>query len=848
MREIDDLYSEPSGHQATRIAVTYPLTFLVAKAALEAYHAPDMAVPKPGVSAEHAMTQTSASGVPFGALLKQFREAAGLTQEALAEQAGLSVRAISALERGVNRTPRRDTLERLASALALPVRKRAQLAAAAHPEIDPALAQPAGLDLHPKLPLPATPLLGREHEVDAVIALLRQRDTRLVTLTGPGGVGKTRLALQVIEDVGGSFDDGVIYAELADVRDSDDVATAIGQAMSLREAPGYAIVDRLMGYVHGKDLLVALDNFEHVSAAAPLIAQLLGAAPRLKVLVTSRSSLRLRAEHEFAVPPLPVPEVGRGGGVADVGQVRESAAVQLFVQRARAAGSPVVLEGPTTLAVLEICRRLDGLPLALELAAARTKLLPPLALLERLGTRLPLLVGGARDLPARQRTMREAIGWSYELLGATEREVFRQLAVCVGGCTLDVAEKVVGRGTRSALDELLDSLAVLTDHSLLQAREDATGEPRLTMLEVVREYGLEQLTASGDAAATHERHARVFLQLAEEANPHLMGSPQQSAWLDRLEREHGNLLAALRWAWEGGHHEIGLRAVGAIGPFWYFRGYFSLGRAWMDRFLASTAQVEGARPHRLWLLYGVAKLALEQGDYARVRTAATEARTLAEALGNTLGMAQALEMQGLATRLQGDALGGRALLEQALLWSRRAGDPGQLGRVLFALGDAAREVGDASRAEAAFEELVTDSSEFRPAHGVARVLSSLAEVVRERGDFQRASALFGQAVCVYQTIRDPNGFATCFEGLAAVARDRGDMERSARLGGAAAGLRESVASILTPAARRSVEGTVAAARQTLGDDAFAAEWAAGRALPLDEVVAYALAGAEAERA
>jgi predicted ATPase/DNA-binding XRE family transcriptional regulator len=638
--------------------------------------------------------------VSFSSLLKGYREAAGLTQEALAERAGLSARAISALERGVNRTPRRDTLDRLAAAMALPARKRAQLATAAYPGVDaallPALDQAAAAAA-PPLAVPATPLVGREREVDQVVGLLRRPEVRLVTLTGPGGVGKTRLALQVAEDLRDAFDDGVWLVELAEVRSAEHVPAAVAQALGLRETAGQTMDARLEAYLRGKHLLLVLDNFEHLAPAWPLVARLVATAPRLKVLVTSRAGLHLRAEHEFLVPPLAVPAVGdadRGAPEADGEPIEGYASVALFLQRARAAGASVTLAGATAPVVAEICRRLDGLPLAIELAAPRIRVLPPAALLERLERRLPLLTGGARDLPARQRTMRDAIGWSYELLRPQEQAVFRKLSVCVGGCTLEAAEAIAGEGSALAAHELLDRVAALVDGSLVRVAEDAGGEPRVTMLEVVREYGLEQLGAGSEEAGARERHAHYFLHLAEEAGPHLLGSAQQGSWLARLEREHGNLAAALRWARERGQDALGRRLAGALGPYWYFRGHFSEGRAWIDGFLAATAGAPlagAAASMRLWLLYGAGKLALEQGDTARVSAVAAEALALAKTLDHALGVAQALELQGSVARLHGDPLGGRALLEQALLWSRRVGDRGQLERVLFGLGQASLE-------------------------------------------------------------------------------------------------------------------------------------------------------------
>ena len=356
-------------------------------------------------------------------------------------------------------------------------------------------------------------------------------------------------------------------------------------------------------------------------------------------------------------------------------------ATDLFAQRARAAGSAFDLTPASVRAVAEICRRLDGLPLAIELAAAKAKLLPPSALLQRLEQRLPLLTDGAADLPERQRTMRTAIAWSYDLLGSAEQAAFRHLAVCVGGCTLEAAQAVIGGDGSS--NALLERLATLVDHSLIGVREDARGEPRISQLEVIREYALERLTEVGDLDQARARHAEHCLHLAEAASAHLIGSPDQAAWLLRLEQERGNMLAALEWAREKGAHQIGMRLVAALGPFWYFRGYLTEGRRWIETFLAATESTEHGHPSRIWLLYGLGKLATEQRDFTRVNEVARAALALAEHLGHALGVSQALELQGNAARLQGDARGGRAVLERSLLWARRSGERGQIERVLF---------------------------------------------------------------------------------------------------------------------------------------------------------------------
>jgi predicted ATPase len=588
------------------------------------------------------------------------------------------------------------------------------------------------------------------------------------------------------------------------------------------------MADRLVAHLSSKQLLLVLDNFEHLAAATPLIGRLL-AAPRISMLITSRARLRLRAEREFVVPPLPVP-------VPDLAEdVLGYASVALFVDRARAAGSSLNLSADTLLVVAEICRRLDGLPLAIELAASRAKALPPSALLERLNRRLAILADGSVDHPMRQRSMRGALDWTYDLLGPDERAAFATLSVCVGGCSLEAAQAIVGWDS----DRLLDVVGVLVDHSLACVHEDTRHEPRVIMLETVREYGLERLAERSDEEAlARARHAAFFLHAAEEASPHLVGSPRQSEWLQRLEADRGNLLVALTWAREGAEYQFGVRLVSAIGPFWYFRGYLSEGRYWIDLFLAATASDPDPPVSRLWLLYGACKLALEQGDYPRAREVALQAHVLAQRLDSALGMSQALELQGTIAHVSGDSLGSRLPLEQSVFWARRAAERPQLERSLFWLAQASRAAGDLVRAELAFEELLATSRDG-PEHGTALVLLSLGQLARERQEDAHATVRYCDALDLFAQMRDPAGVAACCEGLAGVARRRGDLHRTVRLAAAASGLRASAASALSPPERQAIDEDVAAARLALGDAAVDKLWAEGATLTYDEVVAYA---------
>ncbi len=447
------------------------------------------------------------------------------------------------------------------------------------------------LDTHAhNLPVQLTPLIGREREVAAVGQLLQREEVRLLTLTGPGGTGKTRLGLQMAAQLSEVFSDGVFFVNLAPLSDPELVVPTIAQALGVKEEFGQPLIDLLSASLREKELLLLLDNFEQVVGAAIEVAQLLARCPKLNVLVTSRAALHVQGEQEFAVPPLAVPDPK---SLPDLVALSQYEAVALFITRAQAVKPDFQVTAANAPAVAEICVRLDGLPLAIELAAVRTKLLPPQALLARLGQRLAVLTGGAKDVPARQQTLRNTIEWSYQLLDAQEQQLFRRLSAFVGGCTLEAIE-VVCAAFRDEARPVLDAVASLIDKSLLQQTEQEGEEPRLVMLETIREYGLECLTASGEREATWQAHAEYYLALAERAEPELRGI-QQALWLERLEREHENLRAALECFLEqagmGKGKELALRLCVALAFFWRMGGYLREGRTGFSRALASSEEV-----------------------------------------------------------------------------------------------------------------------------------------------------------------------------------------------------------------------------------------------------------------
>lgn len=716
----------------------------------------------------HGSTRDRLATVAFGDLLRRFRSAAGLTQEELAERAAVSERAVSDLERAERRRPQRETLRLLADALDLTEDERAAFEAAARTS-SPA---PPRLIRHPlppsNLPVVITPLVDRVDDLAAIATLLNQPTTRLVTVTGTGGVGKTRIALDAAARALPAYPDGVFFVPLAAIRDPALVLSAVAQTFGLKERGVQGLRASLIAFLSSKRLLLVLDNFEHLVPAAVGVANLLAACCGLSVLVTSRAALHIRGEQEYRLRPLALPDPQDAD---DVEKVRLAPAVELFLQRATAINRDLTLEPTTARTIAQICRRLDGVPLALELAAARTRVLQPAELLTRLEHRFSVLTDGASDLPTRQQTMRHAIDWSYDLLPADEQRLFRWLAVFADGCTLEAAE-ALGSDLSESPVTLLSGLSSLVDKSLMQAeaRGDTT---RFTMLETVREYGLERLTLAGEIATVQRAYAMYFLTLATIADPTVMGD-EQARWLTQMDAEHDNLRAALAWTHAQGEAEIGVRLVAALWRFWYTRGHLREGRAWVETMLAlDHAQVAPAS-ERAVALRGAATLALRQSDTPAAERHAQESIAAFRAIDDAGGVAAALNILGNAAFERNDYHEAIARHTEALALRRKLGDPRAMSTLLGNLGRTARFMGDYECAASYYREGERLKRETGDTQGLASNLGNQGHMARDCGDPMGALLLVEESLACYTQIGERRGTAIALAQLAMIAYDTGN--------------------------------------------------------------------------
>lgn len=825
------------------------------------------------------------AGLSFGEWLKRRRRGLDLTQVELGRRIGYSGETVRKVEAGEFR-PSRQMVESLAAALDVPPEQRAAFVRFGRGTGEnedfpfPDKADEGGTPPAPprhNLPAPPTPLIGREGELAAVERLLLRDEVRVVTVTGAGGTGKTRLALAVAEETPAHFPDGVYLVELAPLLDPDLVASAIAGTLAVREAVGHPILDTLIETLRDKRLLLVLDNLEHLLPAAVLVADLLAACPHLKVLATSRAPLRLRIEHEFPLGPLAVPGTVSLAAAAEPTLLLSAySSVDLFVQRAQAAQPDFALTPTNAAAVAEICRRLDGLPLALELAAARVRLLPPQAIAARLTHRLEFLKGGPRDAPARQKTMRDTITWSYELLGEREKALFRRLAVFAGGASLAAVEAMVVGLSEAAIDAL-DALAGLVDHSLVYQSQSRDGEPRYAMLETIREYAAERLDASQEAAAVRRQHLVFYLALADRAEQQKYES-QGPAWLERLGPDVDNLRAALAWGLaqeSGADLEAGVLLAGLLWEFWYLYG-LNEGRRWLRLALSSRA---GRGRGRALALTGVGMGAAQQGDNAEADAALHESIAIWRDLGDTVHLTEALHILGHvvfdqqkfaeAGRLFAESLAfydqigairqtveltsdmglvalhegrydaARQWLETAAGLARAHDLKDEFGGALERLADLDRLNGDFAQAAERYTVCLELHREAPNRLAEASCLHKLGRVALHEGDYDRARWLMGESLVIQAAEGNRQGIAECLTGLGGVAVAEGDLARSAHLLAAGRALLDAIGAPLAPPDRLAFERDVAAVRRQLDVSEFERCWGEGLTQPLAETLAYA---------
>jgi predicted ATPase len=723
------------------------------------------------------------------------------------------------------------------------------------------------------IPVQRTMFVGREKEAAAARELLLRPDVRLVTVTGPGGIGKTRLAVEVASGLAESFPGGIYFVPLSPLRDPALIVSAIVQTLGLREAGGQSPLETLKKNLQDSlraPMLFLLDNFEHLMEAATAVAELLVLGPHLKILVTSRAALHVYGEHEFPVPPLALPD---SRSLPAVEVLSQFPAVALFLQRAVAAKPDFELKEENASTVAEICARLDGLPLAIELAAARVKVLSLSAMRTRLASRLQLLTGGSKDLPQRQQTLRAAIDWSFDLLSPAEQKLFRRLSVFVGGCTLEGVEAVCDNKGDLNMD-LLDGMASMVDKSLLQQVEQANGESRFIMLETIREYAREKLAAGNEEVSTKRAHAAYCLVLAEEAATGQSGA-QGTQWLEACTLEHDNFRLALEWLTETGDAEWGLRLGTALFSFWEAREYLAEGRDALSKLL-KLAGAAAPTKIRARALFAAGVFAAEQGDYDSAHAVTEESLAIARQLGDKQGVAVALNALAVNAQDRGAVAEAHTLFERSLVVWRELGDQTAVARAVSNLanvvklqgdhararslyaeclsifqglgdrtgvawslnhqGDVARDQGDSSAARTWYEQALAIFRELGDRWGIAGTLADLGTLAREQQNCSGAHVLYRESLRIFQELEHKRGIARLLECFAGSAAAQLQAERSLRLAGAAAALRQTIGAPLTPAEQAKLEAILDPARQALTNTSGAAAWLEGWAMPVDRAI------------
>ncbi len=730
--------------------------------------------------------------------------------------------------------------------------------------------QPLRFENRPSnLPASNALLLGREKELTAVTQLVRRREVRLVTVTGPGGIGKSHFATEVAREIADNFSFGVYFVPLAAVTDPSLIPSVIAQTVGIRESGGYSPLESLKDYLRScaGPMLLLIDNFEHLLAAAPLFSELLAVAAGLKILVTSRAALRVQDENEFPLPPLALPDRKAFHSVETLSQFP---AIALFVQRALAVKPGFALTDENASAVAEICTRLDGLPLAIQLAAARIKLLSPSAIRSRLAHRLQLLTSGARDLPARQQTLRQAIDWSYDLLSEPEQKLFRRLSMFAAGFTLEAAEAVCDTNQDLGQD-LLDGMASMVDKSLVRQLDQGDQEPRFFMLETIREYGLEKLGASGEEAPTRRAHAAYCLVLAEEAAAENVDR-EVNRWLDIFETEHDNFRMALEWLTETHSAEWGLRLGAALFRFWEVREYLAEGLENLGKLLG----LEQARTQtnaRMRALFAAGVLASDQRDYSASEKLFKESLEIARLLQDKQSMAISLNALAVSARDNGDLASAISLFEESLLLWKELGDRlaaaravSNLGTVLESQGnyadariryeeclsifqelgdstsaawvlnhqgDLLRDEGDLPAARMLYEQSLAKFRELSDRWGIAGSLADLGNLAGEQGDFATSDALYRESLILFQDLGHKRGVARLLESFACSAAEQAQPERALKFAGVAAALRQTIGAPLTSTEQTRLEQSLSAARRKLTTTHSKTAWLEGWVMPVE---------------
>lgn len=679
------------------------------------------------------------------------------------------------------------------------------------------------------LPMQPTPFLGREREGLQLRRLLARDEIRLVTLTGPGGMGKSRLAFEVASGLRESYRDGVYHVLLSSIVDPLVVAAKIAHSLGVPESSERSDLEGIKEFLRDKHALLLIDNFEHLLPAAPVLSEILTYCPDMVIVVTSRAALRLRDEHEFMVPALPCPAPD-----LPAEKLSRNEAVRLFVDRAKSANPQFAPSEADLRSIAEICIALDGMPLAIELAAARSRLLTPQAMHERITKRLTLLTGGPRDLPARQRTLRATLDWDYEMLDAKEQEVFRRLAVFTGGFTLNAAADIVDVGSEDVVMEMVDSLV---GKSLVMHWHREAPEPRFAMLKTIREYAFSKLDEAGETPEAKARHAHYFTNLAELSVPEFRAA-DQVRWVQIIESEHDNMRSALRWAAEVNDKDLELRLAAALAHFWEFHAHLSEGQRWLESALSGIHEIPDAL--RADALDGAGNLARGQGEFKRAVSLFEEALTLRRRIGDQTALAVTLKNLGNLYTERGDHDQARGFYEECLDIRKQLGDERGVAEPLNNLGVLARIEGDWSRADTLYEEALELFRRFGDTQGIARALMNLGDVKVELGDVDGAARLIKESIALCVEMASTWDLADLFEELAYVAEKKSRSDEAARFYGAGEKIRDTLGAPLPPAEQEIYGRRLEETHQSLGANAFKLARDEGYTMELDAVVERAL--------